>query len=370
MRRLRRPLEQSRSESEPQARRRLPARGGASGGRVVVAAGRAARGRAARGVVTTAAALALALTASGCVTVHGELELLPPASREEAARALAEFTAAYNQADKKHDPALASGRVTGPFGAINQAGLRARAVTAPGGNPNHLPLELTDARFALPRKAGWPRWFLADADSNRDVDEGAADNRWLLTFVRNGPDQPWEVAHLVILGTATVPEFAEEEGYAVPVGGGEGALAVAPKDLGARYVAFLKDGEQGPLAAGPHTTRWRADRLKAAERPGLATQYLDQVADQGDFAPLGLRTKDGGALVFFATRYFERQTAAQGYRPKVAPEVKALMTGEVTRTVTKEWVSDQAALVEPAGTDRDGVVVLGRLQGVVAAEGS
>ncbi|MFE0737970.1 hypothetical protein [Streptomyces sp. NPDC058855] len=355
MRRLRRPLEQSRSESEPQARTRLPV-----------------RGRTARGVATTAAALALALTASGCVTVHGELELLPPATREEAARALAEFTAAYNRADKKHDPALAAGRVTGPFGAINQAGLRARAVTAPGGNPNHLPLELTDARFALPRKAGWPRWFLADADSNRDVDEGAADNRWLLTFVRNGPDQPWEVAHLVILGTDTVPEFAEEGGYAVPVtaGGGEGALAVAPKDLGARYVAFLKDGEQGPLAAGPHTTRWRADRLKAAKRPGLATQYLDQVADQGDFAPLGLRTKDGGALVLFATRYFERQTAAQGYRPKVAPEVKALMTGEVSRTVTKEWVSDQAALVKPAGADRDGVVVLGRLQGVVAAEGS
>ncbi|MGW0120685.1 hypothetical protein [Streptomyces sp. NPDC003327] len=325
---------------------------------------------AARGIAATAATLVLTLAASGCVTVHGELALLPAATEAEAAQALAEFTAAYNRADKAHDPALDADRVTGPFGATNQAGLRSRAVTSPGGNPNHQPLELTDARFLLPRKAGWPRWFVADTDSNRDVDEGREDNRWLLAFLRNGPDQPWEVAHLAILSTAAVPEFAAEEGYAVPVAADSDAVAVAPKDLGARYAAFLRDGERGPLAAGPHTTGWRDDRLKGENRPGLVTQYVDQVADQGDFAPLGLRTRDGGALVFFATRYFERQTAAKGYRPKVAPEVKALMTGEVTDTVTREWVSDQAALVRPAGTAEDAVVVAGRLQGVVAAVGS
>ncbi|MFF1510753.1 hypothetical protein [Streptomyces sp. NPDC058326] len=322
--------------------------------------------RPARFLAATAAATVLALTASGCVTVHGELALLPPATEAEAARALADFTNAYNRADKAHDPALDAGRVTGPLGEINQAGLRARAVTDPGGNPDHKPLELSDARFVLPRKAGWPRWFLADADSNR----GAAERRWLLVFVRNGPEQLWEVAHLVVLDPAEVPEFAEEEGYAVPVAADTGTLAVAPEDLGEQYASFLKDGKPGQFGAGPHTTLWREQRQKAAKRPGLATQYLDRATDQGDFAPLGLRTKDGGALVFFATRFFERQTAAPGYRPKVAPGVKALLTGEIKNTVTKEWVSSQAALVKPAGTDRDGVSVKGRLQGVVGAEGS
>ncbi|RSS34996.1 hypothetical protein [Streptomyces sp. WAC08241] len=326
--------------------------------------------RPARLLAATAAVTALALTASGCVTVHGELALLPPATEAEAAKALTDFTTAFNRADEAYDPALDADRVTGPLGEINQAGLRARAVVSPGGNAEHEPLELTDARFLLPRKAGWPRWFLADADSNRDVDRGPNDRRWLLVFVRNGPRERWEVAYLSVMGAAEVPAFAEEEGYAVPVAADTDALAVAPGKLGAEYVAYLRDGKPGPFAAGPHTSAWRAQREKAAERPGLATQYVDRTTDRGDFAPLGLRTRDGGALVFFATRYFERQTAAPGYRPKVSPDVKALMTGEVGNTVTREWVSSQTVLVKPAGTDRDGVTVTGRLQGVVGAVGS
>ncbi|MEV7564022.1 hypothetical protein [Streptomyces tanashiensis] len=319
-----------------------------------------------RFLAATAAATVLSLTASGCVTVHGELALLPPATKAEAAQALSDFTTAYNRADKAYDPALDAGRVTGPLGEINQAGLRARSVNTPGGNPDHKPLALTDAHFVLPRKAGWPRWFVADTASNR----GSGEERWLLAFVRNGPEQLWEVAYLAILPRGDVPEFAEEEGYAVPVAADSDALAVAPGDLGAKYVAFLKDGQPGPFTPGTHTTEWRAQRQKAAKRPGMATQYIDRVTDQGDFAPLGLRTRDGGALVFFATRYFERQTAAKGYRPKVGEDTKALLTGEIKNTVTREWVTSQAVLVKPAGTDRGGVTVAGRLQGVVGAEGS
>ncbi|WP_208421729.1 hypothetical protein [Streptomyces cinereoruber] len=321
-------------------------------------------------LAATAAVTALALTASGCVTVHGELALVPPATEAEAAQALADFTDAFNRADKAHDPALDADRVTGPLGEINQAGLRARAVTSPGGNAKHRPLELTDARFLLPRKAGWPRWFVADTDSNRDVDQGDKDRRWLLVFVRNGPQEQWKATYLNVLGVTEVPEFAKEEGYAVPVAADTDALAVAPGKLGTEYVAYLKDGKPGPFAAGPHTSGWREQREQSARRPGLATQYVDRITDRGAFAPLGLRTRDGGALVFFATRYFERQTAAPGYRPKVPKDVKALMTGEVKSTVTREWVSSQAVLVKPAGTARDGVTVTGRLQGVVGAVGS
>ncbi|MFE5835094.1 hypothetical protein ACFQ67_17115 [Streptomyces sp. NPDC056488] len=341
--------------------------------RVGRAPGRPRERRPARPVrllAATAAVTALALAASGCVTVHGELALLPPATEAEAAKAVAEFTSAFNRADKTNDPSLNADRVTGPLGEINQAGLRARAITDPGGNGEHRPLALTDARFLLPRKAGWPRWFVADVDSDRDVDQGPKDQRWLLVFVRNGPQERWEAAYLSILKATEVPEFAEEEGYAVPVDADTDALAVAPGKLGAEYVAYLKDGKPGAFAAGPHTSEWRAQRARTAARPGLATQYADRVADRGDFAPLGLRTRDGGALVFFATRYFERQTAAPGYRPKVPRDVKALMTGEVKNTVTREWVSSQSVLVKPAGTDRGGVTITGRLQGVVGAVGS
>ncbi|GAA2804459.1 hypothetical protein GCM10019017_57530 [Streptomyces showdoensis] len=305
--------------------------------------------------------------------MHGERELMPAATKAEAEQALKDFTEAYNKADKAYDPALDAGRVTGPMGEINQAGLTSRQKSSPGGNPDHRPLELTDAKFSIPRKAGWPRFFVADTDSNRDTDQGPGDNRWLLVFVRGGAQQLWEVAYLSILSPGDVPAFTSEAGYAVPVGTGTQGLAVAPQELGERYVSFLKEGAAGgpgPFAAGPHTTEWRAEREKDAKRPGLVTQYVDRADSAGSFAPLGLATEDGGALVFFATRYFERQTAARGYRPKVGKDVKALLTGEVKNTVTKRWVSSQTVLVKPAGTERDAVAVVGRLQGVTAAEGS
>lgn len=326
--------------------------------------------QASRVFMSTAVASVLALTASGCVTVHGERELVPATTKSEAEQVLEEFTSAYNKADKEHDPALDAEQVTGPLGAINQAGLKSRSVTQPDGNPNHRPLELTDAKFVVPKKAGWPRWFVADTDSNRDTDEGPGDNRWLLAFLRNGSDQPWEAAYLAILTSDEIPAFRTEGGYAVPVAADSNGLAVAPKDLGRTYVSFLGGGELGPFAAGPHTTGWREERQKGAKRVGLATQYIDQPTDTGDFAPLALATEDGGAMVFFATRYFERQTAAKGYRPKVGEDVKALMTGEVKNTVTKEWMTSQSVLVKPAGTARDGVTVTGRLQGVTGAKGS
>ncbi|MFE4593485.1 hypothetical protein [Streptomyces laurentii] len=321
-------------------------------------------------MLAAAAAALLTLTASGCVTVHGESALIPAATPAEAEQALKDFTVAFNAADKAYDPARDAGRVTGPFGEINQAGLRSRKVTSPNGNANHRPLELTDAKFAIPRKAGWPRFFLADTDSNRDTDQGAGDNRWLLVFVRDSAAQPWKAAYLSIMGADQVPAFRREQGYAVPIAAASTEAAVAPGVLGERYVAFLKDGQPGPFAPGTHTTLWRDQRKKAATRTGLVTQYVDQAESRGGFAPLALATEDGGALVFFATRYYERQTAAAGYRPKVGQDVKALMTGEVKDTVTKRWVSSQTALVKPAGAERGGVTVLARLQGVTAAEGS
>ncbi|MEV0777947.1 hypothetical protein ACIBLA_35935 [Streptomyces sp. NPDC050433] len=324
--------------------------------------------RAAAGLAT---ATVMSLLASGCMTVHGELAVLPGAKKSEAAQALADFTEAYNKADKAYDPELDAGRVTGALGAINQAGLKARSITSPDGNDRHQPLELTDAKYLIPKKAGWPRWFVADTDSNRDKDDGPGDNRWVLVFVRGGADQLWEVAYLAILTPDEIPEFkTDKDGYAEPAPVDSESPAVAPGKLGTEYISYLKDGEPAHFAAGPHTDQWRNIREKNAKLPGLTIQYSDQPLESGDFAPLALTTKDGGALVFFAIKYFERQTAAPGYTPRVTADEKALMSGEVDNTLTKEWVSSQAALVKPGGADADQVNVVSRLQGVVGAEGS
>ncbi|MFI2782513.1 hypothetical protein [Streptomyces sp. ALB3] len=331
-------------------------------------------GRLAAGLAT---ATVLVVTASGCVTVHGELEVVPGATEAEAAKALEDFTVAYNKADKAYDPALDADRVTGSLGAINQAGLVARQKISPGGNARHVPLELTDASYAIPKKAGWPRWFLADTDSNRDQDSGKQDTRWLLTFVRTGPDAPWKVSYLAVASSAEVPKFSKDaDGWARPVPSEDtdATLATPPADLSTTYTDYLRDGAPDVFAPGTMTSGWREAR-KNTRRAGFSYQYVDQALDSGTFAPLGLTTEDGGALVFFSSRHFERQTAAKGLRPTVTKDVRALLTGEVKSTLTKERVSSQLVYVPRKGAGsaeatEGRVRVLNRLPGLVAAQGS
>ncbi|MER5181400.1 hypothetical protein ABT009_24075 [Streptomyces sp. NPDC002896] len=309
------------------------------------------------------------MTASGCVTVHGEREIIPSATKAEAARALEEFTSAYNKADKAYDPALDEDRVTGALGAINQAGLKAKGASEPDGNPDHVPLKLTDTQFTIPEQAGWPKFFLADADSNRDRDDDPQrDNRWLLVFLRTGVDDAWKAAFLTVVSPDEIPEFTtDKDGWAQPVPADSKSLAVAPKNLSQEYATYLQDGGDA-FAPGTHTSEWRALRKKNTTRPGLSTQYIDEPLTSGPYAPVGLRTKDGGALVFFATHHYEKQTAAKGLNLQVSEEVKALMTGEAKQSITLERVSNQAVL-DPAKGSTERVEFLNRIQGLTGAKG-
>lgn len=304
------------------------------------------------------------------MTVHGELEVVPAATRSEAAQALKAFTTAYNAADKAYDPALDADRVTGSLGAINQAGLKARQKIDPDGNTNHQPLELTDASYVIPKKAGWPRWFLADTDSNRDQDSGKQDTRWLLAFVKSGPGAGWKAAYLSVVTPDQLPGFAKDgDGRAEPVAADSTELALAPEDLGTQYTGYLQKGTPDAFAPGSATSVWRDARLNT-RRAGFSYQYVDQPLNSGAFAPLALATDDGGALVFFSSKHFERQTAAEGLRPTVDPDVEALLTGEVQSTLTKERVSSQLAYVPKKGAGAGKVIVLNRLPGLTAAKGS
>lgn len=310
--------------------------------------------------VLPAAAAALALALSGCVVVHGEREVLPAATPDEAGGALRAFTDAYNAADKAYDPSLGEDRVTGAFGAIDGARLKARQANHPQGNERHEPLELTDARYTIPAKAGWPRWFLVDAKANK-----GGDARWMLVFVKERKEEPWQAAYLTLLDPADVPEFRKDEkGYAEPAVGGD-ALAVAPSKLSRAYADYLGEGGE-TFAEGPHTSVVREQRERNEKRPGLVRQFKDEPLVEGDYAPLGLRTVDGGALVFFATRHFEKLTAAPGTEvPLQNADVRALTTGEVGQTLTMEYVSQQAVRVPRRGQ----VVFLGRVPGLTAARG-
>ncbi|GHI08171.1 hypothetical protein AQI88_06425 [Streptomyces cellostaticus] len=316
-----------------------------------------------RNALIAASLTALSLTASGCVVVHGEREMLPATTRAEAAKALTQFTDAYNKADKAYDSSLDADYVTGALADIDSARLKAGHANNPGGNANHAPLKLTDAKFTILKKAGWPRWFVADAKGNL-----GGNFRWLLVFTRNDLGGPWQVAYLTLVAPGAVPEFKKDaDGFAEAVPTGSAQLAVRPADLSKDYAAYLKRGGKS-FADGRDTSGWRADREKERKKPGLVRQYIDQPLTRGDYAPLALRTADGGALVFFTTHHYEKRTAAPGTTvPIPNKDVQALTKGEVKQSLTLEFISNEVAL-DPAASGP--VSVLGRVQGLTAAQGA
>ncbi|MFD5907633.1 hypothetical protein ACFWHL_02825 [Streptomyces massasporeus] len=319
--------------------------------------------RPARSALIAASATALSLTASGCVVVHGEREILPSTTRAEAAKALQEFTAAYNEADKAYDGTLDADHTTGALADIDSARLKAGKANNPDGNPNHTPLTLTDTKFTIPKKAGWPRWFVVDAAGNKG---GTA--RWLLVFTRSSLDDPFQVAYLTLVAPGKVPQFKKDaDGWAESVPVESTDLATDPRDLSSTYATYLKSGGE-TFADGAHTSQWRALREKNGKKPGMVTQYIDEPLTNGDYAPLALRTTDGGALVFFTTRHFEKQTAYAGTSvPTPNKDVLALTKGEIKQSLTMEFVSNEVAL-DPKGQGK--VTILGRIQGMTSAEGS
>ncbi|GLX48430.1 putative lipoprotein [Streptomyces hygroscopicus subsp. hygroscopicus] len=315
-----------------------------------------------RNALAAAALTALSLTASGCVVVHGEREVLPGATRAEAAKALAAFTDAYNKADKAYDSSLDAPYVTGPLADIDAARLKAGHVNSPSGNASHVPLKLSDVRITIPKKAGWPRWFLADARGNK-----AGDYRWLLVFTRADLGERWRAAYLTLAAPGTVPRFrTDKDGWGEAVPASSSRLAVTPGDLSRSYTDYLKNGGTS-FADGPNTSQLRTYRQGQARKPGLVRQYIDQPLTRGDYAPLALRTADGGALVFFTTHHYEKQTAAANTSvPTPSKAVQALTTGEIHQSLTLESIADQAAL-DPAG--KGTVSMVGRVQGVTGAKG-
>ncbi|MEU7051234.1 hypothetical protein [Streptomyces eurythermus] len=315
-----------------------------------------------RNALIAATLTALSLTASGCVVVHGEREVLPAATRAEAAKAVAAFTDAYNKADKAYDSSVDAPYVTGALADIDSARLKAGHVNSPSGNPAHTPLTLTDVRITIVKKAGWPRWFVADARGNK-----GGNARWVLVFTRGDLGERWRVAYLTLMAPGTVPEFEKDaDGWAEAVPADTTGLAVRPDGLSKSYAAYLKNGGT-VFADGRDTSGLRAARKKEAEKPGLVRQFIDEPLTHGAYAPLALRTADGGALVFFTTHHYEKRTAATGATvPIPNKDVKALIKGEVKQSLTMESIANEAVL-DPAGSGP--VRMLGRVQGLTSAQG-
>lgn len=259
------------------------------------------------------------------MTVHGEREMLPAVSKAEGAKALQRFADGFNKANRQLDPSLNPSFEAGPLLAIDQAGIKAAHALQPRGNPGFPALTFKDAHFTVPKQAGWPKYFLADAASNRKADDGSP-SRWFLVFSRNGLNEKWHAVYFTTFADNKAPDLktdANDYAEAVPADGKSG-LTLAPGKLSTSYADYLNTGKGGDFASGKHTDGLRATRAKQSTQVGARVQWEDQAtSDQ----PVALRTADGGALVFFSTVYHTQKTWFQGAKITVPANLQGIVEG-------------------------------------------
>ncbi|WP_433856056.1 hypothetical protein [Streptomyces kronopolitis] len=281
-------------------------------------------------------------------------------SKADGAKALQRFTDGFNEANRQlnpqHNPSFEGGALL----AIDQAGIKAAHAVRPQGNPGFRALEFTDAQFTVPRQKGWPKYFIANAASNRKNATGHF-TRWFLVFSRNGIDEKWRAVYLATFPDNKAPELKTDRlGYAeaVPAGADSG-LTVAPGELSRSYADYLNTGKGATFAPGRETDGWRARRARDANRPGVRIMWDDTAAN---YPPVSLRTKDGGALVFFSTVYHQQQTRFAGATIPVG-NLKGLLEGPPKKTnrMLYTTVSGQTVTV-PAKSAGGRVAVLNRIE--------
>lgn len=301
------------------------------------------------------------------MTVHGERALIPSGTKSDATRAVTRYTAAYNKAAKTFDAQTIATVETGALGTTDQATLRAWRATRTGDNPSFKPISLTDPHFYIPRQRGWPKWFVAVATYN-----GSARWRWLLVFQRSSTQDAWRASYMAQLPKNQVPRFATDgEGYAEPVAANASDLLIAPGSLSKAYTDYLQKGDKGSdvFADGFATSGLRASRAQNARTADYRLLYADQPAPADEFAPVALRTKDGGALVFFATHQVEKYVYAAGLTPEVPVVTRALMTGTPEHTLTLGQIGRAAVEVPPKSKADGKVTFVNLVLNLVAAKG-
>lgn len=323
----------------------------------------------ARGLTTAAVAVAgaLSVTLSGCMTVHGETAVVSATSKDEAEKVLKEYVSSGNKAGREYDAKLNATIERGALGEASQAALTIDKELDKGreGAARSQAVKVNDSRFHIPQQAGWPKFFMVDTATSL---RPSGDARLLLAFTRESVDERWKASFHALVDTSDLPEFAEDsDGHvkAVPNGGGKDLL-VAPHELSQAYADYLSKGE-GEFADGRHTSQERENRAKRGTTKLARNEWADLPASSEQYPPFGLYTKDGGAMVFFASHMHAKQTTTKGYTPGLPDRAKPLLKGDLKSSLTLSYVVQHTVRV-PADKSDDQITYLYNGRGLTGAK--
>ncbi|GAA4139816.1 hypothetical protein [Actinomadura keratinilytica] len=281
----------------------------------------------------------------------GESAPPPALSKDEAQRVLARYADAANKAGQRLDGDALAAVETDPQLAMDRAAFRlGRAARRP-----FTPVRFVQSVFYIPRMQGYPRWFAADTVTSA-TPPGAKQprtTRHALVFTQAAAGAPWLLAASPHPGGDEMSRVRlDGDGYAQAVAPGASGLAVSPSRIGAAHAALLSGGPQAPgagvLAPGPQTTQ-SYDALRQAQVGLRKNGVRLHTRFTPDSSPVyALRTKDGGALVWYVLRQHESYRAARLGKLAVTGDLTGLAPAKAARTRLDATVLVQYLATVPA----------------------
>jgi hypothetical protein len=226
-----------------------------------------------------------------------------PLTMAQARSVLAAYTSANNTANAKRNDTLLAGIETGSSYAIDAGIYRVQQAEKAAPYPAFGPEQ---ARFYIPGEptAAFPHWFAVQVANAALASPAKVTGTEYLVFTQTVPGGPWlnAVEPYVLAGAATPRVAVGAGGLATAVNMDATSLAVIPAQIGAVTAAVLDGAQSGQVgAAGLVSPADLADRLDEAfwkQRLPSAT-VTDRHAIGSGGLVFGLRTADGGALLFY-----------------------------------------------------------------------
>ena len=227
----------------------------------------------------------------------------PVITRAAAQRVLTAYTAANNQANKLRENSLLGAIETGSSYQMDAGGYQFLRASDPAG-ADYAPMELTGPAFYIPREAAsvYPHWFVAKVTYVYPQNPANTPGPGYVLFTQASPDAAWKDAlePNILTGSAPLPKIAADaHGYAEPasVAPGTSGLSVAPDHL-AMVTAGALDGSAAAQITVPDNLQDQKDQAFWRSRlPQGSTDTDTHLQVPG--AVYGLRTADGGALLFY-----------------------------------------------------------------------
>jgi hypothetical protein len=239
-------------------------------------------------------------TASPGMTAPGTgspAALRPPITRARAQQVLAAYTTANNMANASASDSLIATVEAGSSRAIDQGIYRGQRARKSPGFPPFAPVS---ARYYLPLEdpASYPHWFAVRVSNAPVASPGTVTSREYIVFTQDTPGGPWldAIEPFLAKGISPPPVALDANGYAKAVTAGPLGLAVSPAAVSAATAIARDSGTGQPSTPG----NLPVDQARAAvlrQLPKGSSAVTRHAGTQERV--FGLRTADGGALLFY-----------------------------------------------------------------------